>query len=148
MASKPTVVIVPGAWHSPLHYDALITFLEAAGYPTVSRRLPSVDTATPNLTTANGDAQFIAQQVLTPLLNDGKDIVLVAHSYGGIPGGAAANGLSKTDRTAAGLHGGIIGLIWIAALVAPNTVSLLQLLGGKFGDWVQLDVSIQSISST
>jgi len=139
MASKPTVAIVPGAWHSPGSFDALITFLNAAGYPTVSKRLPSVDTATPTTTTAEGDAKFIVDQVLNPLLNDGKDIVFVAHSYGGSPGGAAVNGLSKADRAAAGLQGGIIGLVWIAALVAPNNVSLLQLVGGKFNDWVEID---------
>ena len=143
MACKPTVVIVPGAWHSPVHYDSLISFLKAAGYPTVSHKLPSVDTTTPSTTTAQGDAQAIVEKVLTPLLNDGKDVVLVAHSYGGSPGGAAANGLSKAERATSGLQGGIIGLVWIAALVAPNNVSLLQLIGGKFNDWVDLDVCVQ-----
>ena len=141
MASKPTVAIVPGAWHSPVHYDALIAFLNAEGYSTVSKQLPSVDTATPTTTTAEGDSQFIVDQVLTPLLNDGKDVVLVAHSYGGSPGGAAANGLSKAERTASGKKGGIIGLVWVAALVAPNDVSLLTLVGGKFNDSVEIDVS-------
>lgn len=146
MASKPTVALVPGAWHTPVHFDILISFLDAEGYPTVSKQLPSVDTATPATTTSEGDSQFIIDQVLTPLLDDGKDVVLVAHSYGGCPAGAAANGLSKAERTAAGKKGGIIGLIWIAAYIAPSNVSVYTLASmyeasGKVKDWIEHDVS-------
>ncbi|TVY90584.1 hypothetical protein LAWI1_G007608 [Lachnellula willkommii] len=139
MASKPTIALVPGAWHTPAHFDALSSLLNAEGYPTASKQLPSVDTATPNTTTTQGDSQFIVDQVLTPLLDDGKDIILLVHSYGGSPGGAAANGLSKAERTAAGKKGGIIGLIYVAAFIAPNNISIHTLTGGKFRDWVQID---------
>ena len=47
---------------------------------------------------------------------------LVMHSYGGCPGSAAAGGLSKAARTAAGKQGGIIGLIFMCGFIAHEGV--------------------------
>ena len=132
MASKTTVAIVPGAYHTPVHFDTFISFLHAEGYPTVSKQLPSVDAATPSTTTSERDSHFIVDQILTPLLDAGKDIVLVAHSYGGCPAGAAANGLSKAERIAAGKKGGIIGLIWVTlSLRRPIHLCVHWLVGSS-----------------
>jgi len=137
--SLPTIVVVPGAWHSPVHYTELLALFEAAGYPTSSSVLPSVDPPNPNITTATTDADFIKDNILAPLLSQGKEIVMVMHSYGGSPGGAAANGLSKVERTAAGKTGGIIGLVFIAALLVQEGTSLLTAVGGTFNPWVEVN---------
>ena len=143
--SKPTVVLVPGAWHSPIHYSLVTGLLSLGGYPIVSERLPSVNSTTPKSISVTTDANFIRNQLIVPLLNQGKDVLLIAHSYGGSPGAAAAYGLSKAERTAAGQAGGVIGLIFIAAFLAEAGVSVLDDLGGQFNSWVVVNVSVSFI---
>lgn len=141
MASKlPTIVIVPGAWHSPLHYSPLTALFGNAGHTVSSSALPSINPPEPDSVTTTSDANFISENLLAPLLNEGKDILLVMHSYGGSPGSVAARGQSKVERASKGLEGGIIGLVFIAALVAPEGASLLAMVGGKFHPWVQVGV--------
>lgn len=134
--SNPTVVIVPGAWHSPWHYDKIIALFVEADYPVISSRLPSVDSPNPKDVLVATDAAFIRETLLGPLIEEGKEIVLIMHSYGGSPGAAAAKGLSKTELSAESKKGGIIGLIFICALLAIEGDSLLSKIGGKFDPWV------------
>lgn len=134
--SKPTFVLVPGAWHSPSHYGHLLARLHEAGHPTVSLALPSVNPEEPKKIDVGTDITFIREKMLLPLLEDGKDIVLVMHSYGGCPGGAAAKGLSKSERRSEGRQGGVIGLVFVAAFLAREGDSLRSALGGKFDPWV------------
>jgi hypothetical protein len=122
--SKPTIVLAPGAWHSPSHYETLLSLLQNAGYPKTSSHLPSVNSADPKTATTEQDALFVREKILFHLLDEGKDVLLVLHSYGGLPGAAAAKGLSKTARSsgekrwgyrvgidvcACGERGGLIG---------------------------------------
>ena len=137
---KPTFVLVPGAWHSPVHYSLLTSFLNAEGYDIVSQRLPGVDSPNPKNISVQTDADFIRSQEIMPLLNQGKEVVLIACSYGGSPGAAAAKGLSKAERKTTGKKGGLIGLIFIAALLAEEGLSLKQAVGGQFNDWVIVNV--------
>ena len=134
---KPTIVLVPGAWHSPIHYKLLTKQLESDGYPVVSERNPSCDSANPTAESAAKDAAFIRSNVIMPQINAGKEVILAMHSYGGLPGAAAGKGLSKKEMTAAGRQGGIIGLIFICALVVKEGDSLLSILPGQvFDKWV------------
>ena len=133
----PTIVLVPGAWHSPVHYQFLFSQLETFGYPIVSRPLPSCDSPHPRAESVAGDAKYIRESLLLPLISAGKEIVLVMHSYGGCPGSTAAAGLSKAAQTAAGKPGGIIGLIFMCGFIAHEGDSLLSTLPGeKFNPWV------------
>ena len=134
--TRPTIVLVPAAWHAPIHYIEYISQLRLAGFPTVSQRLPSCDTSNPAAQSVSGDAAFIRQNQLLPLINSGKEVVLIVHSYSGGPGGMAAKGLSAIERHAAGRPGGIIGMIFISAFIAKEGVSLLSASGGQYSPWV------------
>lgn len=116
---KPTILLIPGLWHTPECFDALRTELGEHDYETVSRQLPSIDCADPSNHSAQSDADFIRSQLLSPLLDSGKRVVVVMHSYGGIPGSAAAYGLSEEERKKEGLKGGVVGLIFVASYVIP-----------------------------
>lgn len=137
---KPTFVLIPGAWHSPSHFDQLVARLHEADYPTASLALPSVGSENPKSVDVATDVAFIKEKLLLPLLEEEKDVVLLMHSYGGCPGGAAAKGLSKSERRAAGQKGGIIGLVFLAAFLARDGDSLLSAAGGKWDSWVLADV--------
>ena len=116
---KPTILLIPGLWHTPECFNALRTELEEYGYETVSRQLPSIDCTDPSKHSAQSDADFVRSQLLLPLLDSEKRVVEVMHSYGGIPGSAAAYGLSEEERIKEGLKGGVVGLIFVASYVIP-----------------------------
>ena len=134
---KPIIALVPGAWHSPVHYSELIALLGASGYQVVSKRNPSCDSSNPNAQSVASDAASIRNELLLPPINDGRDVILAMHSYGGCPGATAAKGLSKAEVAARGRRGGIIGLLFICAFVAKEGDSLLSVLPGQvFDPWV------------
>jgi hypothetical protein len=139
LSTKPTILLVPGACHTPNHFSSLIIHLNTTGYPTTTVSLPSVNSSTPNEESVIKDGLCI-RSTLEALLDEGKDVILAAHSYGGIPSSVAAKGLMKVERDGQGKKGGIIAQVYIAAFLAPEGVSLLQLAGGKHAPWVVRNV--------
>lgn len=113
------VHIVPGSFTVPRFYIPLRDAVIAAGYEASITPLLSAgkrDGHPP--ATMEDDAQHI-RKANEALLKQGKDVVLVMHSYGGIPGTESVEGLLKTEREAAGKAGGIIRLVYLTAL-APE----------------------------
>lgn len=147
-SEKPTILVVCGAWHQPLHYTAFTDLLKVQGYPVVIHANPSYNSSTPFQATTANDAQFVRQSLMG-LIQEGKDVLVFAHSYGGIPGGAAAYGLSKNDLSGSAGYsgGGVIGLVYLAAFAVPNGASLTALLpNGEFAPWTIPDVSLKITS--
>ncbi|KAF2657101.1 alpha/beta-hydrolase [Lophiostoma macrostomum CBS 122681] len=108
--SNPTIVCVPGAWLPPNIYSESLQILESHGYPTISLALPSVG-ADPGLPNFDEDVK------LTKLIvEESKDVVLVMHSYSGVPGTEAPVGLGKQEREEKGEKGGVVRLVYVAAL--------------------------------
>jgi len=139
MASeKPTLVFIPGAWHTPEYFEGVISQLKAHGYPVRALRMPSV--GGDDTSTMADDAAYI-QKTTSALAAEGKEIILVMHSYGGIPGTQSAKGLLQKERAAEGQRGGIIGLVYLAAFLLPAGQSLASFLG-SMPDWVKYNVSI------
>ena len=129
--SKPTVVIVPGGWHSSNAYEDFASSLQKAGYPTAITKLLSLNPQDPSKCDCRSDAASVREQLLPLLENDGKDVIILCHSYGGIPAGGAAYGLSKSARNHRGKTGGVLGLIYLTAFVVPEGESLVNYLGGR-----------------
>ncbi|EAT78530.2 hypothetical protein SNOG_13905 [Parastagonospora nodorum SN15] len=132
-ATRPFIVIVPGGAQNPAHYGYLSHLLLLAGYPVYSALLPSVGTE--GKVTIDDDAAYIRDRMLLPILDyEEHDVILLMHSYGGIPGSAAANGLSKTERSAQGKNTSVIGQIYFAAILAKggDGGNLLDPLGGQY----------------
>lgn len=133
---KPTFVLVPGAWHPVSCYNVLCEELSAAGYPVQVAELPSLDPRDPSAVSCAKDAEAV-RKILISLIEEDKHVVVVPHSYGGIPGGCGAYGLGKSAREKEGKKGGVIGLIYMSAFVVPEGSSLLEFLGGKYPFYVQ-----------
>ncbi len=122
MSSKPSIVLVPGAWHPPTAFSPLTKYLEANGYDVHPVALPSVGSSPPQ---PNFDADVSAiSSKLTKLADAGKDIVVLSHSYGGIPGSSAIKGLLKSDRKS----GGVIHKIYCSSFALPVGASLMDTL--------------------
>ena len=99
-------------------------------------QLPSVGSQTPQDQDVAADAAFLRDRVLQPLLEADKDVVLIMHSYGGMPSAAAASGISKQERQASGKPGGVVGLIFVAASLAKEGQAQADVLGGQLAPWV------------
>ena len=141
---RQTIVFIPGAWHSVTSFDALKSQLEAQSYPCAGADPPSITSASPLDVNLDTDIAFYREKVILPLLDDGKDIVLLQHSYGGVPGSGAVKGLSKTERVKAGQKGGVLGLIFMAAVCLPAGQSISEMFGfdDDFTPWIDVQVSI------
>jgi pimeloyl-ACP methyl ester carboxylesterase len=75
------------------------------------------------------DAEYIAE-LATELADQGKDIVLMSHSYGGTPASQSMKGLSRSERAKAGKKGGVVRLAYMTALVPEEGVPA----GGAMAD--------------
>lgn len=137
-ATKPTILVLPGAWLNPSTYDAFISRLKHLSFPTAYASYPSLDPSNPATADAANDTVAVLEGSLLPLIADeGKDVVIVMHSYGGVPGSSAARGLSKAQRSQEGKSGGVVGLIHISGFVLPGGASVADGQGGKLPGWVK-----------
>lgn len=115
---NPVVVIVPGSWHRPKHYQRLIDELEKSGYEAVGVTLPSVDSSPP-VSSWQQDAEAV-RQIILKYLDAGRDVITLAHSFGGVPMSEGVKGLGKQEREAQGLPGGVARLMYMCAMALPK----------------------------
>lgn len=138
--TRPTFVLVPGAWHQPSIYSSVMETLSAHGYPTVALPLPSNGAMPPNAT-FDEDVNAI-RGCLTKLIDtEEKEVILVVHSYAGVPGAEAPNGLGKKERQERGLKGGVARLVFISAYAMPEG-SRLASSRAEWPKWMRLDFEV------
>jgi hypothetical protein len=138
--AKPTILIIHGAWHHPDHFASLIKVFHAKGYETVC---PSHRTYNNGTKTLADDAHQISE-ILTQLVEkDGKEVVIIMHSYGGMIGTeAVSESLSQKARAASGKKGGVIHLLYMTAFLLQKGISLATPLGGKLPPFIAVEVLI------
>lgn len=142
--TKPTIVIVPGAWQLSSCFAPFADLLRSkGGFETEVVTMPSVGGTQLPLTGLPEDIAAV-RAVIQPLIEAGREIVLLTHSAGGISGGGAVKGLDARTRGEAGLAGGVVRIIYMAAFIVPKGSSLLQMLGGKPAPWMVVEVSLAS----
>jgi alpha-beta hydrolase superfamily lysophospholipase len=140
---KPVIVLVHGAWHHPLHYRALIWALQEQGYTVLAplNATVGIDDAIAGKTHKD-DVKRIHDYLL-PVLDEGREVLMVCHSYGGVPGTASIEGHSVAERAAKGLKGGIKSVLYISALLPPSRgMSVWDLLGQAWPGWHRAQVGI------
>jgi len=138
--SRPTVVCVPGAWHGPEIYAKTLSILTEHNYPTVALPLPSVGASPPH-TSFDEDVKGIRDCLTKLVIEEEKEVVLVTHSYSGMPGAEAPVGLGKRDREAAGKKGGVIRLVFIMAFAMPEGFQPTA-GGAQFPEWMKPDMEV------
>lgn len=139
-SGKPTILIVPGSF-SPLPlYTSIIDHLKHYGYDVVFVQYPSIGRRDPlPPATMEDDAAFVSAAA-TKLADAGKAILMVTHSYGGIPGTEGSKGLSRKERKLAGKPGGIDRLLYITSLVPRVGESLGDLMGSGVAPFLRIEV--------
>ncbi|KAJ4253962.1 hypothetical protein NW762_010361 [Fusarium torreyae] len=136
--SKPTIVIVHGGWQRQYQYEALAQGLVERGFEVLR---PESATAAAEVSQVKGktylDDVAVIRDIIEAPLAAGKEIILVCHSYAGIPASAAAEGYQVPERKVQGLSGGIKHIVYLAALALPaKGLSLLAAIGGSYPPWM------------
>ena len=83
-STQLSTIFVPGAWHHPIIFSLVESFLHEVGYAdTVGVRLPSYSTNPP---IPNHEPDIIAiRSMIEGRIAKGKNVIVVAHSFGGMP---------------------------------------------------------------
>jgi pimeloyl-ACP methyl ester carboxylesterase len=114
----PSVLVVPGAWHKPDHFRLLVDELSDIDVHTVTLTSSGDDPAA--LRDMHADADVIARAAAAI---DGP-VVVVAHSYGGVP-------TTQAFRRA----GNVARIIYVAAFQLLAGESLISTNGGSLMPW-------------
>lgn len=125
-ATVPKLVFVHGAWHPSSTWDKVRAELEQE-FETIAPQLISVGDD-PTMNSQDDAAQL--SMVMHTLAKQGRDIVVVTHSYGAIPTGDAIYKLSKRGREAAGQIGGVVAQVHITAWTIAQGQSLESTIHG------------------
>jgi pimeloyl-ACP methyl ester carboxylesterase len=124
--TRPTLVLVPGSWHSSAHFRPLVEDLESHKFKCLPVSLPSTQPPGAPPATLSDDTQVIRETVVHELEAGGNDVVVVAHSYGGAPSSNALEGLDAASRSTAGARTAVRKLIFISSLPVQKGVSIVN----------------------
>lgn len=114
----PTLVFIPGSWHKPTCYNKIIQPLQQHNLRCVTVPLPS--TANNPAATFKDDLDA-AQHAIRNETTHGRNVVVIAHSYGGLVGNSAIKGFARPTQSSTNNAipqtgtGYVIGLILIAS---------------------------------
>ncbi|KAL2209180.1 hypothetical protein CC79DRAFT_1332413 [Sarocladium strictum] len=138
--STPSVVFVPGSFapaslYYPLVEAVVANGIEAQAIRTPTVHLPCEKRAAPPM---YDDAALLAATI-EELADEGKDVIVIGHSYGGIPLTQGTVGLSKPTRKAQGKSGGLTTVAYMTAYVPVLNESAADI---EANSEFELDVTI------
>lgn len=150
------LVFVHGSWHVPAHLDPIIEMARSRGYEAKAPLLPScsvlaasnsdkaaADSAIPppeGWPDHFADARVVRAAIDEPLAR-GRSVLVVGHSYGGIPASEAVTPeVTFKHRQNLGLAGGVVGIFFMNAYLAPVGMSELEWLGDRAVQCAQMHV--------
>jgi hypothetical protein len=134
--SKPTVVAFPGAFHLASCMDPFISELHNVGFPAEALSLPSCGNASKGM----DDDEDAIRSALIRHMDEDKDVLLVLHSFSGIPGSAAVSGLDRKSRQTLGKKGGLLGIAYISSFIPKDLQSNGNTFVKELQWWAELDV--------
>lgn len=139
MSLNPVIIGFPGAWHPASTFSPFISSLQNLGFEAEAHAMLAVGHA--NISVED-DAAYI-RSLLLPHIEAGKDVVVVTHSYSGVPAIGAVSGLSKRERESRGEKGGILGAAYISSATIKPGQTGQDIFGGSFPPWLNVVVSQQ-----
>ncbi|QPC59561.1 hypothetical protein HYE67_001792 [Fusarium culmorum] len=134
-----TVVIIPGSFAKPTLYERLVQSLARDGIQSEIVDLPSVGRKEGKApATLSDDVDEIAS-VVEKILDEDKEVILLAHSYGGVPATQSLETLSQKARQSQGKKSGVTKIVYLAAVALPVGGSVLALLTAQ--DYLVIEAS-------
>ncbi|OBS24579.1 hypothetical protein FPOA_05121 [Fusarium poae] len=129
MTRKPSLIFVPGAWHTPEYWGKVTSALEAQDYKCIPVTLPTTQSTSPSVNFST-DVKAVREAIMEETAQE-QDVVIVAHSYGGAVGASAIKGLSRKNAEENKGNGHVIGLFLIGTGFVAAGISFLDAMGGK-----------------
>lgn len=126
--SKPTIIFCHGAWHYPEFFNKVIAILEPLGYKCIALQLPGAGNEPP--VKSLDDDFAVVRSAVVKELDAGNNVMMHAHSLGGIVVGGALDGLGMAERKAQDKATGVVKLSFVSAFVLPEEMTVLDALGG------------------
>jgi pimeloyl-ACP methyl ester carboxylesterase len=121
-STRPTIVLVHGAWHGAWCWERLIPQLKSRQCAVRTVQLPSVG-AGPNITVGLDRDAAAVQAVIDEV---GGPVLLCGHSYGGMVISLASYGQPQVSK-----------LVYLCAFVPESGESLVSIGGGQLAPWIQ-----------
>ena len=144
--SKPVILMVQGSIMLPSVYKQLEDHLNSIGYSTVHPVLPSCDERLGDevpLKSLIDDALAIRLELIRQIEYEGKKVVMVMHSYGGIVGTEALREeYSFSHREKQGLAGGVIHQFCFSAFMLQAGQSVLSTFGESPNNLLKVSLSV------
>ncbi|KAJ4244205.1 hypothetical protein NW762_014587 [Fusarium torreyae] len=136
---SPTLVIVPGSFAPAKLYRGFTESLARHGIDSRVVDTPSVGRqgVLPPQTMSDDADEII--RVVSRLIGQGKEVVLMAHSYGGIPATQSLGKLSQKVREAQGKEGGIRKIIYVASILLQAGTANLDAFGSNLPDYLTVE---------
>lgn len=122
---KATILVVGGGWHMPQSYSKLTKHLESQGYEVHVPTLPTMNGSRPPNMDLNSDTDHV-RSVVKVLVNEGRNVIVLMHSYGGQIGTNAFQGYGQEQRKKEQLTGGISALIYLAAYAIQEGKAMID----------------------
>ncbi|KAJ5139416.1 uncharacterized protein N7515_004264 [Penicillium bovifimosum] len=127
MSNRPSLIFIHGSWHRPICFDPIVKLLEP-NFRCVRVALPS--------TAFNPEATFkddldATRDAISAETRDGRNVVVVAHSYGGLVGNSAIKGFAKPKDADTSQTGYVCGLILIASGFSLTGLSFMDPFFGR-----------------
>ncbi|OCK83124.1 alpha/beta-hydrolase [Lepidopterella palustris CBS 459.81] len=141
MANKPTILLVTGSFSPPPIYDLVVSRLKDVGFEVVVPHLPSIG-RTKDKDPAPGlsdDVALIRSELTRLVSQQEKHVLIIGHSYGGVPATESIHGFSKAEREKEGRSGGVVRILYSAAVLPEIGETAAEFFGGKFADFVVID---------
>lgn len=144
----PAVLIIPGSFAPSTFYVPLRERVQSLGYDGYILPLQTVGLRPSPPPSMMDDAAFIRTEV-KKLVDQEQEVILLAHSYGGVPMSQSTKGLTIAERAECGSKGGIKHLIYSSAvapvlgqaLVGNDTSGLPQGIRDAIENSVRVDLS-------
>ncbi|KAJ5161145.1 hypothetical protein N7492_006537 [Penicillium capsulatum] len=105
----------------PINYTAEESILTRCPSMTVTL----LSNGGPPTTTLADDAEDIRQKYLNGLIAQGKEVVMVMHSFGGVPGTESVKGIARKDRPERNDKSGVIAPVYVASFLIPAGESVM-----------------------
>ena len=129
--SKPTILLIPGGWHPASSYSSIASRLSSLCYPIVILQNPSLNSSSRGLA---DDVSCVRSALQTLIDAEGKDVIVISHSYGGLPAIVGMTGYGKCNQSGSREKGGVVGTLFMAASIVPAGISQINAKGRK--EWL------------
>ncbi|KAL8820298.1 MAG: hypothetical protein Q9191_007544 [Dirinaria sp. TL-2023a] len=123
----PSIVLVHGAWHTPFAYEKFISALDEVGFEVHCPLLPTSNGSRPPQASLADDVAAV-RTIVQSLVEASKQVLVIMHSYGGVPGSNALHDLSTCHRAKMNLPGGVVHLVYMCAYILLDGGSVTQVV--------------------